>query len=537
MFRAVQFLNSPRQRYSWGLGLIFILLIIPLAFVPILPLADLPGHMGRYAIQANISTSPFLRLWYDYEWSLIANLGVDLPVYLLSGWLGVELATKLVVMTIPPTLAAGFLWVSRETHGNIPPTALFALPLAYNYPFFFGFVNFSFAMAWMMVAYALWLRLGHQGDRGIRLRAKVFLVIAPALWVMHVYGWAALCLVCLASEFARRMDWSLGGLRPILLSKTVLESAWVCLPLSVPLVLMVAWRGDTPMELSGWFDFLAKAKWVVGLFRDRWLGFDMIFTVTIFALIALPLVFRRQFKFNPSLACATLALGLVVLVLPRNIFASWFADVRLVPYSVALAVLAIAPRNQWPVRWTRAIIVLGLAFLAVRSVGLTASTALYAKSYAAELEAIDFIEDGGRVAVFTEPPCGLSWYHPRLAKLPGLAIVRRHAFTNDQYAAEGAQALRVTYKAAGPFQREPSSQVVHDPRCGISYLRTLEQSLAILPWAAFDYVWLLDVPEKHWPMSDGRLQELWRNEGSILFQIIPLDGQMTNETSDVGVSD
>ena len=38
---------------------------------------------------------------------------------------------------------AGFLWVAREVHGRVPPTAFFALPFIYGYPFLFGFVNFT----------------------------------------------------------------------------------------------------------------------------------------------------------------------------------------------------------------------------------------------------------------------------------------------------------------------------------------------------------------------------------------------------------
>src|SRR3546814_10366751 len=56
---------------------------------------------------------------------------------------GLEAAVKLIVLAIPPLTVAGFLWVAREVHGRLPPTALFALPFAYGHPFMFGFVNFA----------------------------------------------------------------------------------------------------------------------------------------------------------------------------------------------------------------------------------------------------------------------------------------------------------------------------------------------------------------------------------------------------------
>ena len=76
----------------------------------------------------------------------------------LSRLFGLELAVKLIVLAIPPMTVAGFLWVAREVHHRLPPTALFALPFVYGYPFMFGFVNFSLAMALAFLAFGLWLQ-------------------------------------------------------------------------------------------------------------------------------------------------------------------------------------------------------------------------------------------------------------------------------------------------------------------------------------------------------------------------------------------
>ncbi|MFO3796683.1 MAG: S1C family serine protease, partial [Anaerolineales bacterium] len=57
------------------------------------------------------------------------------------------------------------LWIAREVHGRIPPTALFALPLAYSYPFQFGFVNFA-------------LSIGSVEDLVSNLYRRVVLIVA-----------------------------------------------------------------------------------------------------------------------------------------------------------------------------------------------------------------------------------------------------------------------------------------------------------------------------------------------------------------------
>ena len=107
----------------WALLAFMLLATVPLLWPDIPPLVDLPGHMGRYRVQLDFASSPELQHFYRFEWALIGNLGVDLLVIPLSKIVGLELAVKLIVIAIPPMTTAGFLWVAREVHGRIPPTA------------------------------------------------------------------------------------------------------------------------------------------------------------------------------------------------------------------------------------------------------------------------------------------------------------------------------------------------------------------------------------------------------------------------------
>src|SRR3712207_688000 len=106
---------------------LILLSALPLSWPEIPPLVHLPGHMGRYRVQLDGDASEVLRTYYSFEWRLIGNLGIDLLVVPLAAIFGLELAVKLIVLTIPPLTVAGFLWVAREVHGRIPPTALLAV--------------------------------------------------------------------------------------------------------------------------------------------------------------------------------------------------------------------------------------------------------------------------------------------------------------------------------------------------------------------------------------------------------------------------
>src|SRR5205085_6190571 len=121
------------------------------------PLVDLPGHIGRYRVQLELASSPELQQFYSFQWQLIGNLGVDLLVQIFAPIFGLEPTVKFIVLMIPVLTVGGLLWIAREVHGRVPPTALFAVPFAYNYPFVFGFVNFALFMSTACMASALCL--------------------------------------------------------------------------------------------------------------------------------------------------------------------------------------------------------------------------------------------------------------------------------------------------------------------------------------------------------------------------------------------
>jgi hypothetical protein len=181
--------TRAQLRHWWQkrafVALIALVAIIPLLWPDIPPLVDLPGHMGRYRVQLAIADHPHLARWYGFDWSLIGNLGIDLLVIPLAPLFGLELAVKLIVLTIPALTVAGLLWIAREVHGRTPATALFALPLAYCYPFQFGFVNFALSMALALNLFAWWLRLARLGR--FRLRAVIFVPISCLLWLGHAW--------------------------------------------------------------------------------------------------------------------------------------------------------------------------------------------------------------------------------------------------------------------------------------------------------------------------------------------------------------
>jgi len=493
--------------YRWTVLALVLLSAVPLLWPDIPPLVDLPGHMGRYRVQLDLAQSPELQAFYTFDWAIIGNLGVDLIVQMLGPVFGIEPVVKAVVIAIPALTAAGLLWVAREVHGRVPPTALFALPFAFNYPFLFGFVNFALSMALALLAFALWLRLGRQ-ERWL-LRVALFLPISCLLWICHAFGWGTLCVMAFSAELVRRYDQS----------GKLLLSGWRtglhCLALAPPFVLMLAWRSNSGGETFDWFNMEAKFVWLQMVLRDRWAALDQPSLILIIALLVTVLLSKRL-TFSRNLGASALFLLAVFLLLPRVVFGSAYADMRLAPYIFAVAVIAIrVPEGH--LKLSRALALAGIAFFAVRTAATTTSLYLYDQRYDRELTALDHIPVGGRVVSFVGRPCFEPWGMSRLHHLPGIAILRRNAFSNDQWTMAGAQLLGANYPAGGRFVRDPS-QIVTDERCRGEYWLTLNQALRRLPRAGFDYVWLID-PPPHDPALLAGLTPLWREGSSVLYRV------------------
>jgi len=500
---------------------------IPLLWPTVPPLVDLPGHMGRYRVQLAGVAEPHLAQWFNFRWQLIGNLGIDLLIEPLAPLLGLERAVKLIVIAIPALTVAGLLWIAREVHGRVPATALFALPLAYGYPFQFGFVNFALSMGIALNLFALWLRLGRLGRVG--LRTAVFLPASCLLWLCHTFGWGVLGVLAFAAEMVREHDrraaarpaprgfapagWDVGGWL----------AAWVhaglnCWPLMPPFALMIFWRSGEHVtgQTGDWFNWTAKFNYLSMMLRDRWMAWDLAGATVLF-LILFKGVRDERIEYSRMLGLSALFLGSLFVLLPRIVFGSAYADMRLVPFAVAVAVIALRPRPGLSQRGAATLAMLGLAFFGARLAATTWSFLLYDGSYQRALAIIDRVPMRARVVSFVGRRCADDWAYTRLEHVPALLMERRLAYTNDQWSMAGAQLLTARYVAAGRFAHDPSQVVTFD-KCRGEWWRPLRVSLNNFPRDAFDYVWLVRAPGLDPAWLKG-LTPVARNAESTLYRV------------------
>ncbi|HEX4695024.1 hypothetical protein [Sphingomonas sp.] len=474
---------------------------VPLLYPAIPPLTDVPGHIGGYRILAEAGRGP-LAQHYAVHWAMIGNLGIEGLVLALHPLLDVEPATHLIVALIPALTVAAMLWLAREAHGRMPAAAGFALPLAYALPFQLGFVNFALAAALAMAGLALWIRLAR--TRAGWVRVVVLAGIAGPVWLCHSFGWAMLGLFVLGAEWVIRgrrgeRGWGRLGL-----------TALACVPMAWPQLLAMA--EGTPMsgDTGDWFHLSIKAQWIVSLLQERWKIYDVTCVVALAALLWTAIRSRRM-RFEPLLGVPAL-FGLIAFVVTPRLFAGGaYVDMRMLPYTVALAALAIRADEDV----VRPLAAFGAAFFLLRLGTSTIAFALIAQGQAKELAAVAYIPPGAAVLALVDEPSTAKWVNPRLGHIAGIAVARSRAFTNEQWAISGQQLIAPRHPAAAPLDRDPSQLVPQDdPRAEKRYF---DAAIAGFDRATFNYVWTVGFPAGRARARDLTL--IWSNAHSALYRV------------------
>lgn len=497
---------SPLVR--WWSALLVLATALPVLFLNIPPMADVLGHIGRYAIQTGLDQHPVLKSYFSFEWHVIGNLGADLLVEVLAPITGVERATVVAVALVPLFTASGILLLSRRIHGRITPFAILALALIYSVPFNWGFLNFSLSMGLALLAFNFWLLLADL--KRLRLRAALFVPIACGLWLCHTFGWGLLGILCTADSLARSLK--AGRTWPQALWDTLLR----CLPLAAPLVPTLAWRSSAAAAsgTTGWFNPLAKVAWMVAILR---LEGEVIDKVSAFVLLIAVYAGLRSPRIAIDRTMATSALIAFVgyMALPAEVFQSLYADMRLAPYVVMLALLAMRETGTDTRRramWMMA----ALVFLGFR----LAYTGIVFKqrenALEKQMEALQVIPEGSRLATLFLRPCEAAWELPWLSHAGSVAIARRHVFANDQWSKAGVNLMTVHYPAAGAFATD-AAEIVYAPECGNT--PTLAGALARLPVQAFTHVWVLGARRDDIPRRRD-LVPVWQGQDATVFEVV-----------------
>ena len=225
---------------------------------------DLLGHMGRYAVQVNIGSSPELQQNWSFHWALVANMGFDVLIQLLSPFMGVERASWLLAALLAPFTIWGLGRISRAVHGRLSPFLVLAAPFAMAYPFQMGFVNYCLSCALAFHLFASWVDADRNGWE-IGRRLLVFVPGSAVVWYCHAYGWGVLAVMAGGYELVRVAQAEKG--RRLAAARDHFSRLAA---LGLPALLLLVWRtASTGVETKHFFDFELKFSSIPQLLRDQ----------------------------------------------------------------------------------------------------------------------------------------------------------------------------------------------------------------------------------------------------------------------------
>jgi hypothetical protein len=497
---------SAWTRGHWLALAIAFLVALPVILPPVLPLTDLGGHIGRYAIQLDAGRDPHLATWYSFHWQLIPNLGADILVQGLGPLIGLEPAVRVIVFAAAFLQAFGILATARAVHSRVTPFAIFALPLIYGHSFLYGFLNFVLSLGLVWCSLALWVTMS-RGEPS-RWRWPVFALVATIVWTCHLVGWGLLCIAAGSQEFARQYERK-GGLfaaaaasvRPL----ACLLTPWV--------VKFLAFSAPTGSGMSnGFFMWLDKLLKVSRVFRDQWIGFDIASVGIVLALI-LWSWFSSRTRLDRGLTLAAAVTALAVIVVPTRLLGSFFADQRLIEPVLVFALLAVGFSERASGRIRQAIIIAAIVFAGARLIANTVSLWELGTQSNNDLAVLDGLPRDTQMVFFRAWTCRppFPWLNDRRTHLGGYAIARRHAFSNEQWQVPGAQLLRVHNPAAGPFTID-DSELAYEKVCpGQSSVTTKATQVP----QSIPYLWVI---WSHQPRGLAGWQPVARRDGSVLYR-------------------
>ena len=290
---------------------------------------------------------------------------------------------------------------------------------------------------------------------------------------------------------------------------------------------MIIWRtGHVAGDTIGYFRITSKVFSLAAALRDRWLLWDS-FSVGVAVVLIGSAIFDQHLEISRKLGIPAIILFAIFLILPWEVFGSAYADMRLAPFMLMVALIGIKlSANAGPTVRHR-LVGLGMAFMIFRLGGNMVSFILADREIKSELNALDYIPEHSRVLSLVGNPCGLEWAMPRYSHLGSFVITRKLGFSNDQWQLPGAQLLAVKYSAARQFRADPS-ELTFTKECqrhalatlpiGSAVAPTTDEDLELFPRKAFDFVWLIRPSGFSYHLGP-EFSLVWRGQQSVLYRL------------------
>lgn len=483
---------------------------LPVFALPILPLSDYVNHLARMHLLTVLGDTTQTNPFFAIEWEIIPNLVMDLVVPPLARVTGVYLAGQIFVLMIQALLVSGVMVVHRAIWGRHSLWPLATFPFLYNGVFELGLMNYLFGTGVALWGLAAWIVLR---SRSPWLRAGASLAFVLLLFVCHLfavglYGLGILCFEMWrfgrgwtrptpAVPVSAAVSASVRARSPALRPATPgWSDLWVFgIPFLPVLPLMLA-SPTMGLALDNSWDFTGKLDGVLFIVQN----FHPVLDLTLGGIMLLALAWavrQRRLSLHPVGVLLLVVGAAVFLAMPRVLFGSWGADLRL-PVALLFMLLGFI-RFETGNGFVRHAFLL---FVAVLALARFASIHLVWQSmgtgFRAFQESFTAIAPGSTILVAqADEPVGTELLNQPFSHVPCLAIIERASLVSTAFSVKGKQILKVR-----PEYRDLVDPDDLDPPTVSEMLHVLED-----PDAPVDRFW------KHWPERYDYVYVLWTQKG------------------------
>jgi hypothetical protein len=327
--------SQPRPQRSFALVSIVVfavLLIFPVWAFRYPPLLDYPNHLASAYILGHLH-DPARNFGEEFQaaWGLNPYVAVDFTLTALGHVMSPYIAGKLVLSFGLLGLPAAAWFFLRQANPGNDGLGAWALLVAYNIFFFYGFMGYFCSLTFLFLTLGLWIRwLQHQSFA----RWLLTCLSLTAAYFTHVFGWIFLgyIIAILSLTRPKLREW--------------IASALLFLPSGIMyLVSSRAASLQTGLEFRPMREKL-EYFWYIVHGYSNWLNW-----VCVAAFILL-FVFgwwrNPEFHWNRRLVYASLGMLIAYLALPVGYGEGWNIDIRVLPI---LFVLLLASANFGKRAW------------------------------------------------------------------------------------------------------------------------------------------------------------------------------------------
>ena len=157
---------------------------IPIFIVKIPPLGDYLNHLARIHIISSIEQNSQLAMFYEVNWDIVANIGMDIVTPFFTKICDIYLSGKIFIFFVFVVITTGIYAIHYSIYKKISLAPLLGFLFLYNHVLLVGLMNYLFGIGLALWAIAFWI--------GIReyhpvFRLSVSLVFTLSLFLCHLY--------------------------------------------------------------------------------------------------------------------------------------------------------------------------------------------------------------------------------------------------------------------------------------------------------------------------------------------------------------